>query len=66
MKFIELSTGTQFHLIPDDGKRYIKLASSLTTGHAWNAKAVSGYCNFSETQLVEIFNNFKRDSLKEL
>jgi len=64
MKFAELSTGVQFHLVPDDGKLYIKLVSPLTTGHAWNAKTESGYCNFSETQQVEILNNFKRDALE--
>jgi hypothetical protein len=62
MKFNELSSGVYFHLVPDDGNRYIKLGS---TALAWNAKNENGYYNFSETQQVEIFNNFKRDNLND-
>ena len=63
MKFSELSAGVCFRIVPDDGKRYIKLGLSLN-GPTCNAKNESGLYNFSETQQVEIINNFKRE--KEL
>lgn len=59
MKFSELSAGVYFSIVPDDGKRYIKLSG---TDSAWNARNESGLYNFSETQQVEILNNFKRAS----
>jgi hypothetical protein len=62
MKFGELSAGVCFRIVPDDGKRYIKLSLPLNNGPTWNAKNESGVYNFSENQQVEILNNFKRDS----
>jgi len=60
MKFSELSAGVYFHLVPDDGKRYIKVSLPLNNGPTWNAKSESGLFNFSENQQVEIINNLKR------
>jgi len=59
MKFGELSAGVYFSIVPDDGKRYIKLSGNDS---AWNARNESGLYNFSENQQVEILNNFKRAS----
>lgn len=60
MKFAELSAGVHFRIVPDDGKRYIKLSIPLNNGSVWNAQNESGFYNFSENQQVEILNNFKR------
>jgi hypothetical protein len=60
MKFGELSAGVYFRIVPDDGKRYIKLSLPLNNGPTWNAQDEGGLYNFSENQQVEILNNFKR------
>lgn len=65
MKFSELSPGVHFRIVPDDGKRYIKIGLPLNNGPTWNAKNESGFYNFHETQQVEILNNFKRSCSTE-
>lgn len=67
MKFSELSAGSFFSLIPDDGEKYIKIVDHITTGYTWNAKTnKTCYLKFAPDQEVKILNNFKRDPLKEL